>query len=321
VDGRLDDLLIAPPEDRVRPGTIFRALPDRPVKGMGGVFLRLPGCSAFLRQTRGIAPGRPLLVQVTGYTEAGKAVPVTTRLSLKGRTVIVTPGAPGRNVSRRIDDGTVRATLTELAGAATLPDGTGLIIRSAAAHESDVAVAEEIEDLAGLAARMLADLAGPPALLLDGPGPQETARREWHADEIDGGEDALARHGADEAIRALLSPEVPLPGGGRMTIEPTRALVAVDVDTGGDMSPASALKANIEAARALPRELRCRGLGGQITVDFAPIPHRDRQRIEQALTSALRSDPVETAVAGWTPLVHMELRRQRSRIPLSQCLI
>jgi Ribonuclease G/E len=94
----------------------------------------------------------------------------------------------------------------------------------------------------------------------------------------------------------------------------------VDVDTGRDTSPAAALKADIEAARALPRELRCRGLGGQITVDFAPIPRRDRQRVEQALTAAFRRDPVETVIAGWTPLAHMELRRQRSRLPISECL-
>ena len=105
-----------------------------------------------------------------------------------------------------------------------------------------------------------------------------------------------------------------------MTVEPTRALVAMDVNGGGDTSPAAALKANIAAARALPREFRCRGLGGQVTVDFAPVPRRDRQRIEQALAAALRRDPVETVVAGWTPLSHLELRRQRSRLPLQECL-
>lgn len=321
VDGRLEDLLVEPPADRALPGAVFRAVPDRPVKGMGGMFLRLPGGSAFLRQTKGIAPGRPLLVQVSGFAEAGKAVPVTTRLSLKGRTVVVTPDAPGRNVSRRIDDADDRARLAGLAEAADLPEGAGLIVRSSAAEAADDVVAEEIRALSDLAARLLADVPGAPELLLDGPGPHEAAWRDWGAADLhEEGEQAFAAHGVDDAIAALLSPETAIPGGGRMTIEPTRALVAIDVDTGGDTSPAAALKADIAAARALPRELRCRGLGGQVTVDFAPIPRRDRQRVEQALTAAFRHDPIETVVAGWTPLSHMELRRRRSRLPLTECL-
>lgn len=320
VDGRFDDLLVAPPKGRALPGAIYRAIPDRPVKGMGGMFLRLPDGTAFLRQTKGIAPGRPILVQVTGFADRGKAVPVTTRIALKGRLVIVTLDAPGRNVSRRIADDEVRAALSSLAEAAELPDSAGLIVRSAAAQHPGDVVVSEIGQLSVLASRIAADVPGEPELLLDGPGPHEVAWRDWDAPDVERGDDVFSLHGADEAISALLSPEAPLPGGARMTIEPTRALVAVDVDTGGDATPAAALKADIATARALPRELRCRGLGGQITIDFAPIPRRDRQRVEQALTAAFRRDSVETVIAGWTPLSHMELRRQRVRLPLKECL-
>lgn len=320
VDGLLDDLLVEPPADRAIPGAIYRAVPDRPVKGMGGMFLRLPNGSAFVRQTKSIAPGRPLLVQVTGFAERDKAVPVTTRLALKGRTAIITPDAPGRNVSRRINEEGRRNALVALAELANLPDGAGLILRSAAADSSEEDVSEEIQGLADLAARLLGDVAGEPELLLDGAGPHEAALRDWSAASVEEGNDVLTLHEVDTAIEALLLPEVPLPAGGRMTIEPTRALVAVDVDTGRDLTPAAALKADIAAARALPRQLRCRGLGGQITIDFAPIPHRDRQRVEQTLTAAFRRDPIETVMAGWSPLAHMELRRQRSRLPLTECL-
>jgi Ribonuclease G/E len=320
VDGRLDDLLVEPPADRALPGAIYRALPDRPVKGMGGMFLRLPSGSAFLRQTKGLAPGKPVLVQVTGFAERGKAVPVTTRLVVKGRNVVVTPGAPGRNVSRQIADKETRAALSGLAEAATLPEHVGLILRSAAADSVEDEVAREVGELSDLVRRILDDVGGEPELLLDGAGPHEAALRDWDGTDVQKGDDVLAHHGADEEIRGFLQWETPLAGGGRMTIEPTRALVAVDVDTGRDTSPAAALKANIDAARALPRELRCRGLGGQITVDFAPIPRRDRLLVEQALTAAFRRDPVETVIAGWTPLSHMELRRQRIRLPLTECL-
>jgi Rne/Rng family ribonuclease len=102
-----------------------------------------------------------------------------------------------------------------------------------------------------------------------------------------------------------------------MFIEPTRALVAVDVNTGADLSPAAALKTNLAAAAELPRHLRLRGLGGQITIDLAPLARADRPRVERALATALRSDGIDTAIVGWTPLGHLELQRRRIRRPLS----
>ena len=98
-----------------------------------------------------------------------------------------------------------------------------------------------------------------------------------------------------------------------MYIEPTRALTAVDVNTSGG---AGALEANLAALRALPRHLRLRGLGGQITIDLAPAMKRDRAALENTLRAALRTCPVETAFVGWTPLGHMELKRKRERAPV-----
>jgi Ribonuclease G/E len=90
----------------------------------------------------------------------------------------------------------------------------------------------------------------------------------------------------------------------------------VDVNTGSDTSPAAALKANLAAARDLPRQLLLRGFGGQITVDFAPMPKNDRRTVEGTLKAAFRADPVETSLVGWTPLGHYELQRKRERLPL-----
>ena len=89
-----------------------------------------------------------------------------------------------------------------------------------------------------------------------------------------------------------------------MFVEPTRALVAVDVNTGGDTAPAAGLRANLAVARALPRALRLRGLVGQIVLDLAPMPKKDRRAFEDALRAAFRADSIETALVGWTPLVH-----------------
>ena len=105
-----------------------------------------------------------------------------------------------------------------------------------------------------------------------------------------------------------------------MVIEPTSALVAVDVNTGADSSLAAGLKANIAAARDLPRQLRLRGLGGQITLDVAPMPKKDRRVFEDALRRAFRIDGAEVVLAGWTPLGMYEVQRKRDRLPLTQLL-
>lgn len=326
VDGRLEDLLIDPPENRPAPEAIFRAFVDRPVKGQGGVFVRLPeGGTGFLRQASGLAPGQRVLVQVSGVAEPGKAVPVTARLLFKSRLCILTPGAPGLNISRRIRDEALREELSEIAAEAMTgaADDLGLILRSACETAPDSEIAAEIVETRALAEAVLADVAGEPELLVDAPGAHQLAWRDWSdpsPDEIDEAEGAFERHGVAEACEALLSAQVPLGGGAHMAVEPTRALVAVDVNTGSDTSPAAALKANVAAARELPRQLRLRGLGGQVVIDFAPMPKRDRVALEQVLRAAFRGESAETSLAGWTPLGLYELVRKRDRIPLTELL-
>lgn len=323
VDGRLDDLLIDPPDDTPLPGAIYRAVADRPVKGLGGMFVKLPQGSGFLKQTDGIAPGQRLIVQVTGPAEDGKALPVTTRVLFKGRLAIVTPGAPGLNTSRRIKDEPLRAALQALVeGAMEGADpGFGLILRSAAALADDEDIVNEIAELRDLAAAVLADLDGGPELLVEGAGAHETAWRDWADPEPDEvAEGQMEAAGVLDLIDDLRSPLVSLPGGGSMAIEPTRALVAVDVNTGPDTSPAAGLKASIAAARELPRQLRLRGLAGQVAVDFAPFPKRDRGTLDQVLKAAFKADGTDAALLGFTPMGLYELTRRRDRLPLARLL-
>ncbi|EEW26171.1 ribonuclease E/G [Rhodobacter ferrooxidans] len=326
VDGQLQDFLIDPAEDEPLPGAIFRAVVDRPIKGQGGVFVKLPGgLSGFLRQVSGLAPGQRVLVQVSGTTEPGKALPVTTRLLFKSRLAIVTPGASGRNISRRIHDEDTRAGLAELAEAAMQgADPTlGLILRSACDGAEADEIADDITAMRDLAQAVLADLEGGPELLVEGPLAQEIAWRDWSdpaPDEVADAPGAFAAHGVAEMVDALLVPQVALPGGGHMMLEPTRALLAVDVNTGPDTSPAASLKANIAAARDLPRQLRLRGLGGQVVVDFAPMSKKDRAVLDQVLRAAFKGEAAETSLAGWTPLGLYELVRKRDRVPLAEAV-
>lgn len=137
------------------------------------------------------------------------------------------------------------------------------------------------------------------------------------ADRVEGTKgDPFDELGIWDMAAALAAPEVALPGGGSMVIEATTALVAVDVNTGGDFAADAGIRANVEAARALPRQLRLRGLGGQIVVDFAPMAKKDRLRLEDTLKAALKRDPIETIAHGWTTLGLFELQRKRERRPL-----
>lgn len=312
VDGTLEDLLID--SDAPRPGTIYRAKATRPVKGQGGMFFDTPDGSAFMRGAQGLVPGDMHLVQVSGFAEPGKAIPVTGKLLFKSRYAIVTPDAPGMNISRAIKDDEARGYIRAAAETeAAEESGYGVILRSACAEADGDDIADDVDAMVGLAAAVLSDAGAGLETLSEGDGPHALAWREWQADTA---RDADLTEATEQALAVVTR----LPGGVSMSVEGTRALVAVDIDTGGDTSPAAGLKANIAAARALPRALRVQGLGGQIVVDFAPMPKKDRKTLEQTLRSAFRADDVETALVGWTQMGLFELNRKRARARLSEIL-
>ncbi|MDO6726238.1 ribonuclease E/G [Cognatishimia sp. 1_MG-2023] len=319
VDGKLSDFLIE--GDAPRPGTIYRAIADRPMKGQGGMFLSTPDGNVFLRQVKGLAPGQALLVQVTGYAEEGKAIPVTQKVLFKSRFAIVTPDAPGLNVSRSIRDDDLRDELKGIAHDVMGDSNMGLILRSSCANADADEIAEDIAAMLDLAEAVLADAEGPAEKLTDGDGPHLLAWREWVEPAGVVTEDkAFEFNGVLDALDELDVAKVRLPGGAYMFVEQTRALIAVDVNTGNDTSPAAGLQANIAAAKDLPRQCRIRGYGGQITIDVAPMPKKDRRTFETALRGALKADGIETVMAGWTPLGHFELQRKRDRLVTAELL-
>lgn len=317
VDGQLDDLLIDV-SDAPRPGAVFRGICDRPIKGQGGMMLRLPdGQIAFLRQAKGLKPGQPMLVQVTGYGDDGKAVPVTDRVLFKSRYAIVTPGKPGLNISRQITDDDVRDDLLAVAHEVH-DDQFGLILRSSCQFGDEAEIADDILAMQDMARTVLADAQGTtPEALTEGDGPHLLAWREWSgAAEVVTDNGSFETHGVLDQIEALASPRIQL-GEGSMYVEPTRAMVSVDVNTGNDTSPGAALKTNLAACRALPRALRLRGLGGQIAIDFVSMSKAHRKQVEQSLRAAFRNDPIETSLVGWTQMGLFEAQRKRERLPLA----
>ena len=319
VDGKLQDVLV---EDikRLPLGTILRAVVDRPVKGIGGVMLRFPNGTGFLKKAKGLAPGQTITVQTSGFAEAGKADPVTQRFIFKSRYAIVTPDQPGLNISRQIRADDLRDDLTMLAKSAMEGSQMGLIIRSSAAVASIDEVAEDIQAMRTSAEAISAEVGLEPEVLLEGDNPHVQAWREWSdVTDILTGRDDLEGSGALDQIEGAQGAWVAL-GSGGMFVEQTRAMATVDINTGADLSPAAALKVNLAAVQDLPRQLRLRGYSGQISIDFAPMTNRDRKPIEVALRAALRMCPVATEFVGWTPLGHGELKRKRERAVLIDLL-
>lgn len=346
--GILEDLVLSPRDDEPSPGDIHRARVDRLVPKLNAAFVTLAaGHNGYLRDARNLREGAAVIVQVTAYAEASKACPVDRRFVIKGARVILTPGVPGVNVSRRIRDEAERARLSGAAGGADPQRDPGIVLRSAAEGADAAALAAELDGLTRDLGRIEAAAGDAPELLFRGdaagfalrewvdPAPQEVfvaravrdTRRSAPWEEgavtrltVPREDDLFTRFGIWEQVEKLRSPRIDLPSGGWMAIEPTSAMVTVDINTGGEFGGGATLTANIEAARELPRQLRLRGLGGQVTIDFAPLPKKDRRRIEDALKSAFRRDPVETTLAGWTPLGNFELQRKRERRPLGECL-
>ena len=363
-DGRLQDLLIDPreidPDPAPTPGTIGIAQIDRLLANGGGAFVRTGGnSSGFLRGQAG-APGTHVLVQVEGVAEPGKATPVTSRILLKDRHVIVTPGKPGVNISRRIKGDRLDALaplVSRITQALSESDANcGVILRSEAWRVSPDQVLTELAAAMGRWAHLKARLSDPktpkpvwlatpdsPTRIIEhwgtpaegvryitaGPNAQDAAATGNSESVLEdqhglwesfGHADAFDHYGIWDEIERLRSPHTDLLSGGWMAIEATRAMVTIDINTGDSFGQGDAMTANIEAARALPRQLRLRGLGGQIIIDFAPMKKMHRKKIEEELKRAFARDPIQTTLAGWTPLGNFELQRKRERRPLSELL-
>lgn len=315
--GRLEDLRLDDPESAApRPGEVWAARVDRLAPSQGAAFLDLGAEPAYLPDAAGLSPGDRVLVEIQRWPEARKAAQASRKLTIRGELMAHTPTAPGVNLSRRIVDQTLRARLSEaMAGFA---EAGGFVLRTAAATAAEAAVRDEAGALAAEAARLAAEPLDPPRRLRAAPDPLAQLVWDWKPTRRMGGFDSLEDGaglfdslGLFEAMEALCAPRVEL-AEGWMSFDRTEALVAIDVNTGAP-SAASALRVNLAAAAEIPRQLRLRGWGGMVLVDFAPASAADRGKIEQALR---RAGDSELKLAGWGPLGLMEARRRRDRPPL-----
>ncbi|MBT7486602.1 MAG: hypothetical protein HN673_09580, partial [Rhodospirillales bacterium] len=256
-------------------------------------------------------------------------------------------------VSRRLGDEGERKRLQGVLSDLS-DEADGVIARTAAEGASDQALAKDLShlqslwkqisdqrttarppllmlDQAGSIYRVLVDLGGLSAdrIVVDDAGVLAEIKREAGTGSgleknltlHTGDEELFEAHGVEEQLDAALSGTVALPSGGTILIDETRALTAIDVNTGGARfgSPEeTAFQTNLEAADVLAREIRLRNLSGLLIVDAVPLrAEKNRTKFLARLREAVARDPVPMHVVGFTKLGLVEMTRERRRPSLS----
>ncbi len=324
------DYVVAPDDGATQPGAIHLARVVRNDAPTGLSFVVLGGGATATLELGKSPPreGEACLVQVTSAAAGDKPARVRRGASLDGHLVILRPGGNSIRMARRAAASFGSDAMAE-ALSLRLPDGMGLVVRSAAERAPDEAVAVEIDRLVALWRSIEVRLAaaGAPTLLhaFDAPRravlPLLRARPDRVTVADRAARDACAllgvaaglepeaklfdRHEVVEQLARAEMPELALKGGGSIAIETTRALVVVDVDAGGG----GGAEANVAAARALARQLRLRDLAGTVVIDFIRMDAQAQRRVERALAEATALDRRRVDLLGWTRGGLYELRR------------
>lgn len=294
-----------------------------------------------------------ILIQVVKEERGNKGAALTTYLSLAGRYCVLMPNtARGGGISRKITNGGDRKKLKAVAEGLDVPEGMGLIVRTAGAKRTKTEIKRDFEYLLRLWERVrdltLESMA--PALvyeegslikrsirdlyskdidqvLIEGDGAYREAKdfmrmlMPSHAKNVQPYKDRepiFQKHNIDTQLDAMFSETVTLKSGGYLVINQTEALVAIDVNSGRATKErnieATALKTNLEAAAEAARQFRLRDLAGLIVIDFIDMDeNRNNRAVERKLKEALKSDRARIQVGRISHFGLLEMSRQRMR--------
>ena len=294
-----------------------------------------------------------LLVQVVKEERGNKGAALTTYLSLAGRYCVLMPNtARGGGISRKITNAADRKKLKEIANEIDVPQGAGLIVRTAGAKRTKAEIKRDYEYLKRLweQIRELTLKSIAPAKIYEEGDLIKRSIRDLYNRDIDEvyveGErgyriakdfmkmimpshaknvklysEALplfARYQVESYLASMFNPTVQLPSGGYIVIGVTEALVAVDVNSGRATKEGSieqtALKTNLEAADEVARQLRLRDLAGLIVIDFIDMDERkNNSAVEKRVKDKLKTDRARIQVGRISGFGLMEMSRQRLR--------
>ncbi len=300
-----------------------------------------------------------LLVQVVKEERGTKGAALTTYISLAGRFCVLMPNSPrGGGISRKITSAADRRRLKEVMAELDLPEGMGLIVRTAGANRPKPEIKRDCEYLlrlwddirehtmrsvapaliyeeANLIKRAIRDLYSRDIdeIIVDGEEAWKAARdfmrmlMPSHVKKVqlwrDGGVPLFARHQIDAQLDAILSPTVQLRSGGYLVINQAEALVAIDVNSGRSTRERgieeTALRTNLEAADEVARQIRLRDLAGLIVIDFIDMESRKHNSmVERRLKEALKVDRARIQVGHISHFGLLEMSRQRLRPSLAE---
>ncbi|RLQ87760.1 ribonuclease E/G [Notoacmeibacter ruber] len=294
-----------------------------------------------------------LLVQVVKEERGNKGAALTTYLSLAGRYSVLMPNtARGGGISRKITQAADRKRLKDIVKELHVPQGMGVILRTAGANRSKPEIRRDYEYLMRLwdNVRSLTLESTAPALVYEEGSLIKRSVRDLYNKDISeilvAGEEGyreakdfmrmltpshakavqpyrdpqplFARHGVESQLDKMLQPQVTLKSGGYLIMNQTEALVAIDVNSGRSTREHSiedtALATNLEAAEEVARQLRLRDLAGLIVIDFIDMDEkRNNRAVEKKLKDCLKDDRARIQVGRISPFGLMEMSRQRIR--------
>jgi ribonuclease E len=294
-----------------------------------------------------------LLVQVVKEERGNKGAALTTYLSLAGRYSVLMPNtARGGGISRKITNAQDRKRLKEVVQDLGVPDGMGVILRTAGESRTKAEIKRDYEYLMRLweNVRNLTLQSTAPALVYEEGSLIKRSVRDLYNKDIDeilvAGEDGyreakdfmrmlmpshakvvqpyrestpiLARNGIEAQLDRMLQPQVTLKSGGYIIINQTEALVSIDVNSGRSTKEHSiedtALQTNLEAAEEVARQLRLRDLAGLIVIDFIDMEeNRNNRAVEKKLKDCLKNDRARIQVGRISHFGLLEMSRQRIR--------
>ena len=304
--------------------------------------------------------GKEILVQVEKEERGNKGAALTTYVSLAGSYLVLMPNNPrAGGISRRIE-GDIRADMREVMGNLEIPEGMGLIVRTAGGgksaeelqwdlnyllqlweviersaqekpapvlvfQESNVIIRALRDHLRGDIDEILIDHQPTFKLVrsfLQQVMPQFLHKAKLYQDTVP----LFSRYQIESQIEMAYSREVPLPSGGAIVIDPSEALTAIDINSaratkGGDIEE-TALNTNLEAADEIARQLRLRDLGGLFVIDFIDMmAARNQRAVENRLRDAVKMDRARIQIGRISRFGLLELSRQRLRPSLGEATL
>ncbi len=294
-----------------------------------------------------------MLVQVVKEERGNKGAALTTYLSLAGRYAVLMPNtARGGGISRKITSAQDRSRLKEVVQDLDVPEGMGIILRTAGASRTKPEIKRDFEYLIRMweTVRDMTLKSQAPTLVYEEGSLIKRSLRDLYNKEIDeiqvagdagyqeardfmqmlmptntravklyrDGQPLFSRMGVESQLDAMFSPTVQLRSGGYIVINQTEALVSIDVNSGRSTREHhiedTALKTNIEAAEEVARQLRLRDLAGLIVIDFIDMDEkRNNRSVERKLSDCLRQDRARIQVGRISHFGLLEMSRQRIR--------